>query len=100
MAATVTVQKSGVPGDTKYAIVTVQGDASYPTGGYAVDITGLVPTRRFGVFTDQGNAVAGVAYALWDDTNKKVKLFSALATEVTNATNVSTYIVNLLFFGF
>jgi len=100
MAATVTVQKQGVPGDAKYAIVTVQGDTSYPTGGYAVDVSGIAPSKRFGVFTDQGNGVAGVVAALWDDTNKKVKLFSALGTEVPNTTNVSTYIVNLLFYGF
>lgn len=99
--ATVTVQKTGVPGDTKYAIVTVQGDASYTTGGYAVDLSAAgVPTKRFGVFTDMTNAVAGVAYAVWDDVNKKVKLFSALATEVTNGTSTATCVVTLFFIGY
>lgn len=101
MAATVTVQKSSVPGDARFAVVTVQGDASYPTGGYVIDLNVVgTPTKRYGVFTDQGNAVAGVAYALWDDVNKKVKLFSALAVEVVNTTNVATYVVNLLFIGY
>lgn len=99
--ATVTVVKAGVPGDTRFSVVTVQGDASYTTGGYAVDVSAAqVPTRRYGVLTDMTNAVAGVAYAVWDDTNKKIKFMSALATEVTNGTSVATCVVTLFFIGY
>lgn len=61
-------------------------DASYPTGGEDIsDIIGAFPTKCQGcVFETDGTRLFVTDY-----TNETVKAFSALGTEVTNATDLS-----------
>ncbi len=94
----VTVQRQGVLGNLKYAVVDVVGATSYTTGGdaldlfaaggftliYFVDITQILP-----------QPIVTAPTVSYDQTNKKLQLFGTAAgasgvTEATAATNFST----------
>ena len=102
MAATVAVNKNGVLGDIKYALVSVTGDASYPTGGYPLDVNQVgCPLTRLAVFQNEGNAGgAAVFAAIWNDATKKVQFYATQGVEVTAAVNVSAYTFQFLFLGY
>lgn len=102
MASTNTVVKKGIPGDVHYAILSLTGDASYPAGGYAVDVTALgVPTQRFLAIPNGGNmTAAAVSDFFWNDATQKVQFFASPGVEVTPATNVSAYNVVFYFLGY
>lgn len=102
MAATTSVTKQGVWGDTKYGIVEVTLDSSYPTGGEAVDfvaalgwnsLTGLVSI----------NSTAATGYVpQWDGS--KILMYEAGADaaaldEVANTTDLSAETMTCLVIG-
>jgi len=67
-------------------------DASYPTGGEALDLTAYVNNIETAMVETSGGFVFG-----YDRTNKKLKAFEAGADgdaldEVDNATNLSTVV--------
>lgn len=61
---------------------------SYATNGDTVDLSSLFPSGNYTVFV---NAVSntGNRLAVYDQTNKKLKVFTALTTEAVNGTNQS-----------
>lgn len=95
MAATVTPVANHIPGDLREVIVDVTGDASYPTGGYAVTVPGITNIVLADVQAPSGTGHT----ATWDYAAKKLKLFTAFGTEVAAATNVSTVVCRIAFLG-
>jgi hypothetical protein len=104
MAATTSVTKQGVWGDTKYGIVEVTLDSSYPTGGEAIDfpaalgwnsLTGLVSV----------NSTSATGYVpQWDSGNAKMLMYEAGADaaaldEVANTTDLSAETMTCLVIG-
>lgn len=91
MAASVVIDQSVQdPGTVK--VVTVTGDASYPTGGYT--LPGAVgPQDR--VFAEAIST--GTIYGVWDAVNKKLKLLTrSTNAEVANASNQSAVSIRLI----
>lgn len=88
------------------ACVDVTGDASYPTGGYAVTLSTYLPTgaRVLHVAATPKGAVTTAFMPAWDGTNNKLQLFAsngaapAALAEVANATNVATSVTRLIVF--
>ena len=98
MAATVTTIRKGVNGDQRYWQGTITGDTSYPTGGYAITAAQVgMNTIQSGI---ADNDTAASRLSSWDQTNKKLKLFTALSTEAANASNQSTITVPVFLFGY
>lgn len=95
MAASIAVVTTHVPGDLKEVIVDITGDTSYPTGGYAISFPGISNA----VFVDAQSSSVGHP-AVWDYTNKKLKLYTSGGTEVANATNVSTVKIRCAVLGY
>lgn len=81
-----------VPGSRRRALVTLTLDSSYPTGGYALPATlGFVSVDAvLAANTSAGKPV------FW--TGSKVKVFSAIGTEVTSTTDLSaeTVVVEII----
>lgn len=87
MAATVSADALG----NKALVIDVAGDASYPTGGYALSLSNLGNRTVYGINDGQANI------PLWDPVNLKVKfIVAATGLEVANATNVSAVTLKLL----
>ena len=95
MAATVAQVASHVPGNTREVIVTITGDASYPTGGYALTFPGISNV----LFVDAQSSSSGHP-AVWNYATGKLQLFTSGGTEVAAATNVSTITVRAAVLGF
>jgi len=116
MAATYAAQAPGeglhpdlVPGAYKDIYVTVTGDSSYPTGGYALGVANMpVPAMEINQvmvanpwFDTAASPKQGFV-AVWDNANNKV-LAMAQATagaadplvDVTATTNLSAYTCTL-----
>ncbi len=90
MAVIATQKYYGVIGDRRLWIGDITLDTSYPTGGYS-----LSPSL-FGMGSvidnvDVGDA-GGKPYE-WDGVNNKLKAYSAVGTEVANATSLATVVV-------
>lgn len=85
-------------GDLKLWIGTVTFDNSYPTGGEVI-----LPTDvGFNVSIDAVIAMGspgGSRLFLWDQANKKMKLFTALGTEAVNASDQSTITFPIMVIG-
>lgn len=103
-AANFTVIESGVMGDLKYTVVTMTGDASYPTGGSTITpamlgfTTGILSLLVSGVGSSLGSRMA--APLKQTDGSFKLKTYTALTpTETANATNDSTSSYHILAFG-
>jgi len=104
---TVTVQKQGVIGNMRYAIVDVVGATSYTTTGDALDLFGLggfTTIYRVDVDTITPAPLVNAPTVSYDRTNKKLQCFGTAAaasglTESTAATNFSTYTFRLLAWG-
>jgi hypothetical protein len=60
-------------------------DASYPTGGYTVPWTKFGFTTLAGVLFEEPNGYS----VMYNRSTDKIQVYSAAATEVTNATNLS-----------
>lgn len=73
------------PGDRVEILATFLFDSSYPTGGESLPLATLGLLRVDSFIAD---GAGGYAFQ-WDNTNKKVKAFSASGTEVANTTDLS-----------
>ena len=86
------------PGYQRSAFATVTGDASYPTGGYA-----LTP-QQFGFaqsITFMDPNMSNAAHIItWNSATQKLQFWTAQNTEVANTTNVSTVTVQIQAFGY
>lgn len=96
MAATVTVINAGLQagggrteGNRRRAVATVTFDTSYPSGGYAVAASAFDMTTLDTVDVSTMSQL-GTHWCLWDQTNSKIKVFTALNTEVSNAVDIHT----------
>lgn len=86
-------------GDRKAAIGRFTFDASYPTGGELVtpDIVGFDNQIDF-ILINNVN-LPGSRLVSYDRVNKKLLLFSALSTEVANASDQSTISIDAIVIG-
>lgn len=96
MAATISTavgSRTGpqVPGSRRRVLFTLTGDTSYPTGGYTVSAASLGLQAIDAVLVSGSADVTGTWIPVW--TGSKVKLFSALGTEVASTTDVHTAVV-------
>lgn len=95
MAAKVQVLADSQPVGSaiREVFVTLSGDSSYPTGGYAVGTAQGLPNLGTPIFVDwevnPGASGTQTWSAVWDYTNAKVKV-NRDNGELANATNVST----------
>ena len=80
--------QSYVAGDHVFVHADVTGDASYPTGGWSLPPSALGLTELHHV--DITNESSGARIAAYDYVNQKMKTFTALGTETTNATDLHT----------
>ena len=81
---------AAAPGSRRHNIVQVTFDSSYPTGGYALTAAqcGL---SVIDVVDPMGPTDAtGTWLPVWVASTGKIKLLSALGTEVTSTTDVHT----------
>lgn len=85
------------PGNRRRVSVILVGDASYPTGGSTISpaLLGLSAIDHVSV----GLNVAGSHIYVWDAVNSKLKGFSALSTEIVNATDVSAHRIPAVVWG-
>lgn len=84
--------------DMKLVHATITFDNSYPTGGEAVTAANFGLSSIHTVIpypTDQ----SGTYVAVWDGTNSKIKMMSALGTEVSNGTDLSSVKLDVLVIG-
>lgn len=90
MALTITDVQRTVKGNKREVTATVLFDSSYPTGGEAV------AAADFGLSTVDYIIVHPHAsrIGVYDRTNKKILLYTALATEAANASDQSTITVH------
>lgn len=94
---TIVVQKQGVIGAMKFAIVDVVGAASYTTTGDALDlfaIAGFTTIYMVDANIILPQPVVNAAMVTYDQVNKKLQVFGTAAnvaglTETTAATNLS-----------
>lgn len=91
MSATVAITRAAVPGDRRANEVTITGDASYATGGYAVTATQFGLTRLDGI--DCLAAVSGKHVIYDSGTGKVLFITTATGAEVSNASNQSAVVI-------
>ncbi len=102
MALTVALTATESMGSVTGKIMRLTPDASYPTGGYTFSASTAGLNRLYGVAF---LAVAAGYIPQWDRTNGKIKLYwtgaglSAAVAEVTNATNASACVMEVLALG-
>lgn len=85
--------------DHQVRVVALTGSTSYATGGdtFTPEMLSLGKIEAVvGAYLWNGSAVL---WGVWDPTNKKLLFYSATGTEVTNATNLSTYSGRFLVVG-
>lgn len=108
MAASVTVNHKWVAGDRKEVAATVTFDSSYPTGGLAVTLAQLgFRNRVVGIFAGGARDASGNRYDIdWNGSATAPKLIASRTNaingpqqEVPNATNLSTFSVNIVAIG-
>lgn len=75
-------------GSRRRVTALITGDTSYPTGGYALSAGSFGLNSLDRVIPD-GVDQSGAVLVVWNNATQKLQLFSALGTEVVNATNVS-----------
>ncbi len=87
MALTFTINDQTVWGNKHVIMATIALDSSYPTGGEAVTAAnfGLNTIERFLIQT----VTDGTRLYSFDAANSKIQAWTALATEVTNTTDLS-----------
>lgn len=100
MALTVTQRQMSVFGDDKVVFATVTFDSSYPTGGEALGISDFAGVLRQIDWVQVPAANDGATRLVtWDRANAKLKLYTALSTEATNASNQSTISIDVVVYG-
>jgi hypothetical protein len=72
-------------------------DSSYPTGGEAVTAANFGLNRILYVLS--GVNTAGNRLVVWDDTNSKLKLYTALGTEAADTSDQSTIVAVVTVIG-
>ena len=99
-------------GQLRGRVYDVTLDSSYPTGGEDIDPQNVGLDTILGVTELGGRLTTGAAattqyLTFWDQANQKLQLFQDLAVaaaapfgEVANATDVSTRVFRLLFWGY
>lgn len=101
MALTVATDRAN-PGEAT-VLVTVTGDTSYPAGGYAftaANVEGVSDVDAVVLATaPQPEATFGAYRVVYNKTAGKLIIYVAAGTEVVAATNLSTFIANLLVFA-
>lgn len=81
---------SAVPGTSRRSRLTVTFDASYPTGGYVLTPTLVGLTTIESVLTDGTTITGGKPVATVQSGGAwKLKVFSAIGTEVANAASLA-----------
>jgi hypothetical protein len=87
-------------GKTRSKLVTLQGDASYPAGGYPVSAASIGFRTIAGAtqFGSAGAAASGAYSVVWDQANLTWRLWTAGA-EVTTGASVASVQFNMLFLG-
>jgi hypothetical protein len=102
MAASLKFVAQGPMEVLAYRVVQVTGDASYPTGGYTLDLAVLDMKRIVSI-----EPVTQVGYVIeWNRATSKLMFYKNQATansnplvEVTAATNLSAVTVEVLVLG-
>jgi hypothetical protein len=68
---------------------TIAGSASYASNGDSVDLASYFPANKYRVIlNDVSNT--GNRLGVWDQTNKKLKIYTALNTEAAGSSNQAT----------
>lgn len=102
MALTISVVKRSVVGDLRCVVADVTFDSSYPDGGEAFGPSDVDPAQASGAAfhwcsvgmndaTDADNRIAS-----YDYTNKKLRLFTAGATEAVDTSDQSAVKVRVM----
>jgi len=89
VALTITDVQRTVKGNKRELTATVLFDSSYPTGGEAVAASDFGLSSVDTLFVYPHASRIGV----YDHTNQKILLYTALGTEATNASDQSTITV-------
>lgn len=98
--ATSSVASRKVPGDRYRVVATLTLPSAYPSNGFDYsDITlfnlgGAVDSIQVSSSTSAGKPV------FVDSVNKKIKVFSAIGTEVSNGVDLSTETLDVAVFGY
>ncbi len=75
---TAVVTKTGVWGDTNYAVVELTPDSdNYPSGGESVDFPAILSWDTLTAVLSLQSSKAGGYVPQWDATNSKLKFFEA-----------------------
>lgn len=93
--ATSVINKRSVPGDRYYAQVTLTLPSAYPTNGFDVTAVGLF---GFNFAVDSVNCASATSAGkpvFYDKANGKIKVFSAIGTEVSLNTDLSAETLNV-----
>lgn len=86
-----------VQGARRQFIGFVTFDNSYPTGGEAIAASDFNLSRIDMVLV--GQPVGSTRIVTWDDANSKLKVYTALSTEATNASDQSAIKVPVIVIG-
>ena len=68
----------------------------YATNGIAVAPTDFQPRLRTLDHLDLSNSTDGTTLFVWDKANGKIKAFSAVGTEVTNSTDITSKVFRFM----
>lgn len=98
MALTITEVVRSALRNKRYLVVDIQFDNSYPTGGEAVAASDFGLSSIDDLRVPSQNA-AGTRLFAWDQANSKIKVFTAVGTEATNASDQSTQTVRVHVIG-
>ena len=74
-------------------------DASYPTGGYAVAASDFGLDRVLDTVMVNNVTAAGTRLVAYDPATKKLKIFTALSTEASNASDQSAIVARVVAIG-
>jgi hypothetical protein len=104
MALTVTTVKKNVVGNQREWIGDITFDSSYPTGGELFEPSDVDPAYAkisqsvfFIVLCAINDAtIADYRQVVYDQTNKKLQVFTAINTEAGNGTNQSAVNIRVL----
>jgi hypothetical protein len=101
-AAVAVINKAGVPGDRQRVEATLTLPTAYATNGFDVSAAGgLFPSLTFSVDSVAcSSATSGGKPVYFDFANKKIKVFSAIGTEVSNGTDLSAEKLDVVAFGY
>ena len=85
-------------GRRKHQYWDITGDASYATGGYTISPAKVGLKNIHGVVLASANTAGIGTSPRWNSQTGKLMLYNG-STQVSNATDVSTYTFRLIFVG-